>query len=147
MQKPKVFINSFAKNANNFSAYTKGLNDKEVINSRKEHGQNQLNFKRESGFIEALKGIAKEPMVILLLVTSGIYFASGKTGDGVFLAAAIVIVAGISLFQDSKSRNALEKLKDFSQPKCKVIRNGILLEINSADLVVGDSLMVEEGLQ
>ncbi|HEY0667354.1 MAG TPA: cation-translocating P-type ATPase, partial [Sphingobacteriaceae bacterium] len=48
-------------------------------------------------------------------------------------------------FQDSRSRNALEKLKDFTQPHCKVIRNGKLDEIKSEDLVLGDSLMVEEG--
>ena len=84
-------------------------------------------------------------MVILLLVTSVIYFVSGQLGDGIFLAFAIILVAGISLYQDSRSRDALEKLKDFSQPKCKVILNGKVLEIKSEDLVVGDSLMVEEG--
>lgn len=133
------------KASTDYSAYSKGLNDAEVINSRAQYGINQLNYKKENSFTDALKGIAKEPMVILLLVTSAIYFVSGKTGDGIFLATAIVLVAGISLFQDSRSRNALEKLKDFSQPKCKVIRNGILVEINSEDLVIGDSLMVEEG--
>ena len=92
-----------------------------------------------------MKGIAREPMVILLLVTSCIYLISGQPGDGIFLAAAIVLVVGISLYQDSRSRNALEKLRDFSQPKCKVIRNGEVLEIKSEALVVGDSLMVEEG--
>ncbi|MEO7216539.1 cation-translocating P-type ATPase [Mucilaginibacter sp.] len=128
---------------NNFGV--KGLRDDEVITSRAKHGANRLSFKKENGFVDALKGLAKEPMVILLLVTSCIYFISGKPGDGIFLASAIVLVAGISLYQDSRSRNALEKLKDFSQPKCKVIRNGEVLEIKSEDVVVGDSLMVEEG--
>ena len=84
-------------------------------------------------------------MVIILLVASTIYFISGKTGDGLFLASAIVLVSTISLYQDSRSRNALEKLKGFSQPVCKVIRDGEVKEIKSEDLVVGDSLMVEEG--
>ncbi|MEO5909906.1 MAG: cation-translocating P-type ATPase [Pelobium sp.] len=145
-QHPKVFTANLSATANtNYSTYTTGLNDAEVIESRKKHGINQLNYKKENGFIDAVKSLAKEPMVILLLVASAIYFVSGKTGDGIFLAAAIVLVAGISLLQDARSRNALEKLKDFSQPKCKVIRNGVLVEINSEDLVVGDSLMVEEG--
>lgn len=113
--------------------------------ARSTYGANSLSFKRENGFTDALKGLAKEPMVILLLVTSCVYFISGNPGDGIFLASAIVLVAGISLYQDSRSRNALEKLKDFSQPKCKVIRNGEVLEIKSDELVVGDSLMVEEG--
>jgi len=125
--------------------YTKGLNDAEVIRSREKFGINRLNFKKENGFVDAVKGLIKEPMVVLLLVTSGIYFISGKTGDGVFLAAAIVLVSGISLYQDYRSRNALEKLKDFSQPKCKVIRNGEIIETSSEDLVVGDSLIIEEG--
>ncbi|MFA6246174.1 MAG: cation-translocating P-type ATPase [Mucilaginibacter sp.] len=128
---------------NNFNI--PGLSNRDVIAARSKYGANSLSFKKENGFTDALKGLAKEPMVILLLVTSCIYFISGKAGDGIFLASAIVLVAGISLYQDSRSRNALEKLKDFSQPKCKVIRDGEILEIKSEELVVGDSLMVEEG--
>ena len=122
-----------------------GLTNEQVLASRVKHGSNQLVYKKENGFLEAIRSLAKEPMVILLLVASTIYFVSGDTGDGIFLACAIVLVATISLYQDSRSRNALEKLKDFTQPVCKVIRNGIVLEIKSRELVVGDSLMVEEG--
>lgn len=84
-------------------------------------------------------------MILLLLVASLIYFVSGKTGDGLFLLSAILIVSALSLFQDSRSRNALQKLKNLTQPNCKVIRNDKIEEIKSEDLVVGDSLMVEEG--
>ncbi|MBD1392997.1 cation-translocating P-type ATPase [Mucilaginibacter glaciei] len=122
-----------------------GLSDLEVNAARLKYGPNSLSFKKENGFIDAIKGLAKEPMVLLLLVTSGIYFISGKTGDGIFLASAVVLVAGISFFQDSRSRNAIEKLKDFSQPDCKVIRNGAVKEIKSDGIVIGDSLMVDEG--
>ena len=44
-----------------------------------------------------------------------------------------------------RSRNALEKLKTFTQPECTVIRKGEIEAIQSEDLVMGDSLMVEEG--
>jgi P-type Ca2+ transporter type 2C len=129
--------------ANNFNI--EGLTSEQVLTARQKHGYNRLNYKKENGFIDAIKSLAKEPMVILLLVASSIYFISGKTGDGIFLASAIVLVAAISLHQDSRSRNALKKLKDFTQPVCKVIRNGNVEEIKSEELVVGDSLMVEEG--
>ncbi|WDF76724.1 cation-translocating P-type ATPase [Mucilaginibacter sp. KACC 22773] len=123
----------------------KGLSGKEVIEARKKYGVNSLTYKKENGFIDALKSIAKEPMVILLLVTAAIYFISGKNGDGFFLASAVILVSGISLYQDSRSRNALDKLKDFSQPTCKVIRDGVIVEIKSEELVIGDCLIVEEG--
>lgn len=128
---------------NNFSI--KGLTDDQVLQAREKYGYNRLAYKKENGFWQAVKGLAKEPMVILLLVASAIYFMSGDVGDGIFLAAAIVLVSAISLYQDSRSRNALEKLKSFTQPTCKVIRNGEEVEINSEALVVGDSLMIEEG--
>jgi len=122
-----------------------GLTDPEVTASGLKYGFNKLSLKKDNGFLDAVKNLANEPMVILLLVTSCIYFISGKTGDGIFLAAAIVLVAGISLYQDSRSRNALEKLQDLSQPMCRVIRNGAVKEIKSEEIVIGDSLMVDEG--
>ena len=123
----------------------KGLTSDEVILARAKFGINSLNYKQENSFLDAVKKLIKEPMIILLLAASIIYFVSGKVGDGIFLASAIIIVSIISLYQDARSRNALEKLKSFTQPHCKVIRNGEIVEIESEDLVVGDSLIVEEG--
>tara|TARA_R110002124_G_scaffold13464_2_gene62027 strand:- start:27109 stop:29619 length:2511 start_codon:yes stop_codon:yes gene_type:complete len=123
----------------------KGLSDEAVKHSRKKHGENSLSYKRDNSFLDALKSIAQEPMVILLMVASSIYFISGNNGDGIFMVAAIILVASISLYQDSKSRMALEKLKSLTQPNSQVIRNGEVVEIPSEELVVGDSLMVEEG--
>ncbi|MGB5462458.1 MAG: cation-translocating P-type ATPase [Aureibaculum sp.] len=128
---------------NNFGI--NGLNDEAVLKSRSIHGKNRLVYKKESGIISALKGIAKEPMIILLLVASSIYFISGNIGDGIFLAIAIALVGSISLYQDSRSRNALEKLKFLNQPNSKVIRNGKIEVIKSENIVVGDALMVDEG--
>jgi Ca2+-transporting ATPase len=123
-----------------------GLTAKEVAESRAKHGYNRLSYKKENVFFIALKNFIKDPMVVLLLVTSSIYFINGKTGDGIFLASAIVLVSAISFYQDSRSRNALEKLKNFTQPKAKVIRDGKIGEVKSEELVIGDSLLVEEGV-
>ncbi len=122
-----------------------GLTQEQVTASRTTHGSNTLAFKKENGFWEALKTLAKEPMVVLLLAASLLYFISGKTGDGIFLGCAIVLVAAISLYQDSRSRNALEKLKNFTEPRAKVVRDGQTIEINTDELVVDDCMVVEEG--
>ncbi|WP_354334242.1 cation-translocating P-type ATPase [Pedobacter sp. CG_S7] len=129
--------------ANNFNI--EGLTDEQVLAARAKHGDNQLNYKQENGFLDALKSLAKEPMVVLLLVASTVYFISGNKGDGLFLASAIILVSVISLYQDSRSRKALANLKDFTQPSAKVIRNGVELLIKSEELVIGDALMIEEG--
>ena len=122
-----------------------GLSQDEVIASRKQYGANILSSRKKNPFLDAIVSLVKEPMVILLFVAATLYFFTGNTGDGIFLSAAILLVAAISLYQDAKTNNALEKLKELSQPLCKVIRNGMVVEIRSEDLVVGDFLMVEEG--
>lgn len=129
--------------ANNFNI--QGLAPQQVLDAREKFGYNSLEYKKESKIWNVIKSLAKEPMVILLMVASAVYFISGNTGDGIFLASAIVVVSTISLYQDSRSRNALEKLKSFTQPICKVIRDGATIEIKSEDLVMGDSLLVDEG--
>ena len=123
----------------------KGLTDEQVANSRKVHGANSFTYKNENGFLEAVKSILKEPMILILLVASSIYFITRNFGDGIFMVAAIILVGSISLYQDSRSRKALAKLKNLTEPNSKVIRNGVTMEIPSEELVVGDSLMVEEG--
>ncbi len=128
---------------NNFDI--KGLSQAEVNSSRALHGENKLHFKKQNGLLDALKSIAKEPMVLILLLASTIYFISGKIGDGIFLAAAIVLVAAISLYQDARSKNALSKLKEFIQASTKVIRDGQVIEIRTEEIVIGDALMMEEG--
>ena len=43
-----------------------GLSSNQVLEARKKFGTNQLNFKKENGFWDALKSLIKEPMLILL---------------------------------------------------------------------------------
>ncbi|MEJ7738713.1 MAG: cation-transporting P-type ATPase [Chitinophagaceae bacterium] len=106
--------------ANNLNI--KGFTNEQVLDAKEKYGYNRLDYKKKNGFLDALKRIAKEPMVILLLVASCIYLISGEIGNAIFLASAIVLISIISLYQDSRSRNALEKLKTLTQPSCKVIR-------------------------
>lgn len=123
----------------------KGLTKNEVVQSRQQYGTNTVEVKKENKLLHTLKGLAKEPMVILLLAASSIYFLSGSTGDAVFLAISILFVAAISIYQENRSRAALSKLQSYTQPHCKVIRDGTTQQIQTKDLVIGDYLIVEEG--
>ena len=121
-----------------------GLTDDEVLASRTKHGSNALK-KEERGFLHSLLEVAREPMPILLVVAAAVYFITGHNGDAVFLLFAIVVVIGISLFQESRSRNAIAALAAMTQPLNKVIRNGKQVSIDREDIVVGDYIVVEEG--
>jgi Ca2+-transporting ATPase len=122
-----------------------GLCNQEVIQSRKKNGVNSLEHQDKNLFLVSLIEMVKEPMFLLLLLAASIYFITGKYGDGMFMTSAIILVSTISLYQESRSRNAIELLKKLSQPKSKVIRNGEIIEIPSEEIVLGDFIQIEEG--
>ena len=128
-----------------FTGEFKGLSDIQVSESAAKYGLNELEHKKEHSLISALKDIIKEPMFVLLLAAAVIYFISGKLEEGIFMAAAILLVASISVYQDSKSRSAIEGLKELTQPRCRVIRNSSVAEIKREEVVVGDFIIIEEG--
>ena len=122
-----------------------GLSNEEVLQSRKKNGSNSLEHQDKNHFIASLIEMFKEPMFLLLLLATSIYFITGEYGNGIFMLAAVILVSAISLYQESKSRNAIEELKKLSQPKSKVIRNGEIIEIPSEEIVLGDYIQTEEG--
>ena len=122
-----------------------GLNDSEVVESAKKFGTNSVEHQKKNHFLNSILDIVKEPMFLLLFTATSIYFITGDYGDGIFMAFAIVFVMAISVFQESRSRNAIEALKKLTQPKCKVIRNGSTIEIPTEEIVIGDCVQLEEG--
>ena len=122
-----------------------GLTNEDVIQSRKKNGVNSLEHQHKNHLLASLIDMVKEPMFLLLILATSIYFITGDYGDGIFMAVAIVLVSTISLYQEFRSRNAIELLKKLSQPKSKVIRNGEVTEIPSEEIVLGDLIQSEEG--
>lgn len=125
--------------------HLKGLSNDEVLQSRAKFGSNCIDNQDKNNFFTSLIEMVKEPMFLLLLTATSIYFITGDFGNGIFMAVAIAIVSTISLYQESKSRNAIEALKKLSQPKSKVIRNSEIIEIQSEEIVIGDLIQTEEG--
>lgn len=122
-----------------------GLSAAEVTQSRTQNGSNSLDHQKKNNFLSSVIEMVKEPMFLLLLTATSIYFITGEYGNGIFMAVAIALVSTISLYQESKSRNAIEALEKLTQPKSKVIRNGAVLEIPSEEIVLGDYIQTEEG--
>jgi len=83
-----------------------GLSDLQVIAARVKHGRNTIEEKTDGTFWPALKSTVLEPMFLLLLATSIIYFALGERTEAYFMAGAIVLVSTISIYQDARSRKA-----------------------------------------
>lgn len=123
----------------------KGLSDTDVEVSRIKFGTNQLKAEKTSRWWSFFLDILKEPMLILLIVICIIYVLVGDYPEAIFMFAAIIAVSGISFYQESRSKKALEELEKLNEPLSKVIRNADIVEIPTHEIVVGDLCLVEEG--
>ncbi|WP_188548018.1 cation-translocating P-type ATPase [Hymenobacter qilianensis] len=124
-----------------------GLSADEVLFQRQRFGQNVMAPATRHRFWGIVRGIATEPMFVLLVVTAGIYLIIGSYSEAYVLLAATAIVAGISLYQEARSDRALLALQQLAQPLARVRRAGQDVALPAAELVVGDILLVAEGEQ
>ena len=129
----------------NIPEHLTGLNDAEVKRSQEANGFNQMHTPKKSNWLNLLIDIVKEPMLILLIVIALIYLAVGNYGESLFMLAAIILVSGISFYQDNRSKKALEELEKLNEPLSKVIRNSKITEIPTHEIAVGDLCITEEG--
>ena len=122
-----------------------GLTEEEVISSRKKFASNQSSKKSKNQIWLTLIEIVSEPMFIILVCASLIYFVLGEINERMIMVLAILFVSGISFFQENRSRNAVNSLKKLSSPHAKVLRNGSQQTILTEELVVGDIIYFEDG--
>jgi Ca2+-transporting ATPase len=124
-----------------------GLTSLEIPALREQFGRNVFRSAAQHRYIRIIIDIIKEPMFILLLVACVLYFILGSTTEGFMMAAAIMIVSAISIFQEAKSSRALAALEKYTEPKVIVIRDRKEQVVPGADLVPGDLMLLEEGMR
>ncbi len=122
-----------------------GLNENEVLENRLAFGSNNMEVKEDRVFWNVLREVVSEPMFILLVASCIIYFSLGQIKEGFIMLGSILLVSGISIYQEFRSRNAILSLKKISAPHVKVLRNGKLISIQTEEIVVNDIVYVEEG--
>jgi len=84
--------------------------------------------------------------MLLLLVGAGIiYFILGERSDALMLSSFIIFIIGVTFYQQRRTENALEALRDLSSPRALVIRDGVHKRIAGREVVVGDIMVLQEG--
>ena len=69
----------------------------------------------------------------------------GDWPDVIIIMAVVILNSVIGTIQEVKAQTSLEALKQLSSPESTVIRDGKREKIKSADLVIGDIVVLEEG--
>lgn len=121
------------------------LSDSEVAQRLERYGFNELPAQKPKSFISLLFTVVREPMIFLLLAAGLVYLLLGEPQDSTVLFVSIVVVIGITFYQERKTENALQALKDLSSPRALVIRNGNQIRIPGREVVKGDIIILQEG--
>lgn len=122
-----------------------GLSEEEYQISRDKFGYNQAESIQKGTWYSMLLDILKEPMLLLLVAVAIIYVIVGNYSEALFMLGAIVAVSGISFYQDTRSKKALEALEKLNEPLSTVIRNSNVIQIPTREIAVGDLCVIEEG--
>jgi Ca2+-transporting ATPase len=131
------------------SSYNKitGLTEDEVRFRQRQYGKNIFQPSKQFRILYVVKGILAEPMFILLVLASCLYFMLGDKNEGIMMAVAISIVVAISIYQEVKSSLALRSLQQYTEAHVSVIRNNRESIIMTQELVPGDIMLLAEGMK
>ncbi|MCK4744651.1 HAD-IC family P-type ATPase [Candidatus Parcubacteria bacterium] len=122
-----------------------GLTNSEAKKRSAKYGLNALPAKKPLGKIVILLSQFKSPLIYILLLAGVITLFFKDYVDSGVIFGAVILNTIIGFFQENKANNALNKLKLLIRHKAIVLRDGNKIEIESAELVVGDIIILQAG--
>ena len=130
--------------------YIQGLNDAQVAESRKTHGQNVLTPPKRTSLWMLYLEKYRDPIIQILLVAAAISLVLAFLNKdfvetiGIFAAIILATTVGFYFERDAAKKFGVLTALGEEQP-VKVRRNGRVMEIPRRDVVVGDIILVEVG--
>ena len=129
----------------------KGLTSAEAKTRLAKYGENTLGEEEEEGFLDALKEEAREPMILLLIFVGILYSAfyltslEGSLLDAVTIFSVIAVLVLSEVYNEWKAEKGVKSLKELTEPRPLVLRDGKIVELPSEELVPGDILPLTVG--
>ncbi|KAA6396476.1 MAG: putative P-type ATPase, translocating [Streblomastix strix] len=111
----------------------------------KSFGPNEIEQEKPKKLIRIIFDIVREPIFLLLLLCSIIYFILGDLVEAHMLLAFVVFTIIITIIQEKKTENAVFALRTLSQHVSNVIREGKVKRIPGREIVPGDYILINEG--
>lgn len=122
-----------------------GLSEEEA-RKRKEHfGANVLEGKKKKSLLKIVFSQLNDWLIYVLFAAVIITAFMGEYIDSVIITLVIFLNAAIGTYQEVKAGKAIDALLKMSSPKAVVKRDGQTKEIDSAELVPGDLVILDAG--
>lgn len=125
-----------------------GLTSEDASSRLEKYGENKLSEpERTSAFIRFLSQY-HDPLNYLLIGAGLLALAThpDQPGDAIFIAIVLTANAFFGFWQENKAEQEMGALKQMTVSRCVVCRDGMEMELSTTQLVPGDIVKIEEGL-
>lgn len=123
-----------------------GLHSSDIKTLLLRHGKNVLSREKGESVIDRIVGELRSPLVFILLCAGIVTTLLGEYVDSTVIFIAVIINIAISLYQEGRADQAFDKLRASQEKFAVVIRDGKKSRIPATELVPGDIIVVDTGV-
>ena len=124
-----------------------GLTSAEAASRQARYGPNLLPEKGPTpAWIIVLRQFIS-PLIYILIAAAVVSVLMGDLKDAAFIAAVLVLNAGIGAYQELKAEQSGQALRKLLRIRAQVERDGEVVEIPADELVPGDFVWLESGVR
>lgn len=124
-----------------------GLSAEEARKRLEQYGPNRLQEPEQPSFFSRLLSQFMDPLIYVLAAAGVISVFLGEIGDACIIAAVAALNGAVGMIQEGKAKRALDALKKMTRLKAVVRRDQTDQEIDAAELVPGDLVVLDAGRQ
>ena len=127
-----------------------GLREAEAVQRLAIEGPNEIASAKPRNLLQIAFSVIREPMLLLLVAAGSINLVVSmqepeRIRDAVLMFVFVVVVIGITLYQERKTERALAALRDLASPRALVVRDGMQRRIPGREVVRDDVVLLAEG--
>jgi len=123
----------------------RGLSSAEATARLERHGPNVLTEPARPSALAQLAGQFRNVLVLILAVAAGLALLVGDVKDAVVIGVVLVLNAILGFVQERRAEHSVDALRAMLAPTARVRRDGRPVDIDAAEVVPGDVLLVESG--
>ncbi|MGM0585965.1 MAG: cation-translocating P-type ATPase [Pseudomonadota bacterium] len=123
----------------------RGLTPEEVRRRREAHGPNRLRRHVRRGAWAILVDQFESLIFALLFAAAALSFALSEVVQGAAILVAILINAAIGFVTELRATRSMEALRALERTPARALREGAERELEAAELVPGDIVLLEAG--
>lgn len=124
-----------------------GLNERAVVTRRTVYGENALPTKRPPSILNRLFTQLRSPLTLVLVGAFFLTLFFKEFLDAIVIGVALLIAVGVGLLQEGRASRAFVTLTESQVDTAQVVREEQRFQVKATDLVPGDIVFIEAGMQ